>query len=671
MDDYRHPAEYSTPPPEYVPNPALEYPVPPPEYGQGSGPDAAAGKKKRGWRKVLSLPAILLSLFLCFESTPAAPIPDMPQGSVLIDVLYAARDVDAVRYCYTVYTPVPSLDATQEQIDAYKGTPYPISVYAAVSDATGRTVAPENDPDVWESSRSAFEYSVDASDLEGELTLTLTAVYTEEGEERQTKAVIPLAELPPEPGMHAELALAESGGIRYRAEFTPQPGDDHDYRLEARNFSLVWFDENGLDCGQTVVWDWDTLPTLSGSSAEGGYTAVYDGPAQIEWPNDEAVEFCARLTLWDETSRFPYTVDSNRIVLPSEPTLSGTLEVFPGGEGEAVFRLIPRPDDEHDYQLRVIKAGQEIHDNGRIEGLSLVDVPGDMEVTGDRETGFEVRYSGGTGAAMIPEGTQLTLYIVLVDDTDGKEYTISTNPVDPVERVTEYPTYPLEDGQIVITVYNDTLNFDVPSPVEVEDDYRTILAVDAVPEAEFTDYALPAAIAPTGFGFAGYVVHVGNPMDLSADGDVLSEYNGDPPVDVLINEETVVFRVGDLLTREDVERVPPSEDGVRYVNVHAVWIEEDPTTPQIFLDDGFGNVTGYSQNSPMYSEGFLYLCSYPVPEHPGMVFDGWYDENGNRVDVLVCYFSFTPMTYDSEGNFTGYDWDRHNTVALTARWKPQ
>ena len=459
---------------------------------------------------------------------------------------YVVRYPDTVRYSYAIYWTDP------------EGEPrWPVSVYARLSDGSGRSVAPEGDPDIWDSSRALFDYSIDAAGLEGDLTLTLTAVYTEDGQERQTQTTLTLTE------------------------------------------------------------------------------------AEIE----------ARTT---------------------EPTLYGTLEAFPGGDVDAVFRFVPAPGDTHEYQLRVVRAGQEVHDGGELMGLSLVDEPGAMEITGSNETGYEVHYSGGSAAASIPAGTQLSLYIVLTDDADGREYTIGTNPVDPVEQVNAYETYPLGDGKIVLTVYNDTLTFDVPSPVEVEDDYRTILAVDAFPEEGFTEYALPSAYAPDGFSVGGFVVHVNNPMDLSSERNLFDEYEGDPPVDELLGEGTSVFPVYGTLTKDDVERVPPSADGVRYVNVHAVWIEENPTDIQLYLDDGFGNVQGYSQNSPMYSEGYLYLCSYPIPEHPGLVFDGWYDETtGKRVDMLVCYFSFTPIIYNADGSFGGYDWNSPpGTVTLTAHWKP-
>ena len=163
MEYINHPAEYSAPPPEHRPKPELEYTALPPEYGQKTYPEPETAEKGSLLRRLLVIPALLLTGFLCFHSTKAAaelpdvteplpvettapipeetaaPIPELPEGSVILDVRYAVRDGDTVLYEYEVYTPTPSLDATQEQIDAYEGPIWPVSVYAQVTDASAQT----------------------------------------------------------------------------------------------------------------------------------------------------------------------------------------------------------------------------------------------------------------------------------------------------------------------------------------------------------------------------------------------------------------------------------------------------------------------------------------------------------------------------------------------------
>lgn len=162
-------------------------------------------------------------------------------------------------------------------------------------------------------------------------------------------------------------------------------------------------------------------------------------------------------------------------------------------------------------------------------------------------------------------------------------------------------------------------------------------------------------------------------MDLGSNTNLFMEYNGDPPVDVLIAEDSYAFQIGGVLTRQDVERVPPTEDGVRYVNIHASWIYRNPTDLRLYLQDGMGGETAYGMDSPAASEGFLYLCTYPIPQREGYEFDGWYDWEGNRVELLMSFFSFTATSYDADGSFLGYDWSESGKeeVYLTAHWKPK
>lgn len=371
-------------------------------------------------------------------------------------------------------------------------------------------------------------------------------------------------------------------------------------------------------------------------------------------------------TLQTETAAA--TTETEPLPIPADPELSGTLEAFPGGEVEAVFRFVPPAGEDRDYDFRVAAMGQRVAWEGETTGLSLLDEPWLLPVEGDGEQGYAVRYEGGSAAASIPEGAQLRLYLILEDQSTGERWEIETNPVDPVEQILPYETWPLGDGKLTITVYNDTPDITFPSAVQTEA-YVTILDLVTMPESEFTGYELPSAYTPDGFDFAGWVVHVNNPMDLSAGTDVFSEYGGDPPPEALNREDNFVFRIYGPLTREDVERVPPAEDGVRYVNVHAVWIVQEPEEELILLDDGTGKVTAYGMESPLYSEGYLYLCNFPVPEREGLEFDGWYDENGKRVDYLVCYFSFVKPEYDADGSFVGYDWGSYEPVRLVAHWR--
>ena len=157
--------------------------------------------------------------------------------------------------------------------------------------------------------------------------------------------------------------------------------------------------------------------------------------------------------------------------------------------------------------------------------------------------------------------------------------------------------------------------------------------------------------------FVGFILHYGNEFD-----------EGFVPG---IRPFTVVL--GDALTREDVERVPVSEDGVRYVNIHVMWRDEDEliTDPSQYglaltLDDGIGNQTIVEAKNPLFSEGYTYLEIFPVPEREGYTFTGWYDEDGNRV-YYVTFFQFYNEIETEWG--PDYDWQNPRSVILTAGWQ--
>ena len=405
-----------------------------------------------------------------------------------------------------------------------------------------------------------------------------------------------------------------------------------------------------------------TTPEQPGGTPPAETGATLPGSAETSTPQTE------------ETGGLPPQTEETGNPLPATeagpPELHALLEVFPDGSIEFTATLLPRPGDQHSYDLQVDRMGQRVYRQEEVMGLSLGDDARELPVTGSSAAGYTMRYAGGSAAASIPADARLSVYVVLLDRSTGETYEVESNQVNAVPPVEPEPeTYPLTDGQIVITVYNDTMTFDVPSPVENEG-WLTLLAVDSFSAEEFTEYALPEPIAPAGYDFLGWVIHVNNPFDLGSEENLFQIYEGDPPVDILTAPDRCAFPVGNTLTRENLARVPPDENGDRFVNVHAAWVRRDPGEPLLFLDDGMGSVTSYGMDVPMASEGYLYLCRYPVPEREDWVFTGWYDADGNRVDLLVCYFSFTPMQYNEAGDFLGYDWSRSQPVYLYAGWRP-
>ena len=221
-----------------------------------------------------------------------------------------------------------------------------------------------------------------------------------------------------------------------------------------------------------------------------------------------------------------------------------------------------------------------------------------------------------------------------------------TEPEEPPLPV--YATYPLGDGNCVITVYNDV--FDPENNWE-----NRVLLQQTVSERDFTELTLPAAEPVEGFEAVGYALHYGKPDDEGY--DRASDLGG------------YARTVSDPLTAEELTWVPVSSDGVRYVNIHVLWRytgQQEYALPLV-LDDGMGNQTQYDASTPLASGGCTYLSAYPVPEREGYVFTGWYDENGERVDYIYALV-FYPVLYDENGEFMDYDWRNPKTVTLYAGW---
>lgn len=229
-------------------------------------------------------------------------------------------------------------------------------------------------------------------------------------------------------------------------------------------------------------------------------------------------------------------------------------------------------------------------------------------------------------------------------------------------------TYPLGKGDILITVYNDTISFSVPNSSEFVDEPITILDQVRISESDFTEYSLPAYIGRTSFIFRGWTVHWGNPFDFGFR-DQSASWTGEPVPDALKEGTHIVFTVGDVLTREDVERIPPSADGTRYVNIHAMWILEDQynTKTPIIFHESETEEWEYGSDTPAFSEGYTYLAAFPEPEMEGYEFEGWYDEDGNRVEFL-SYYEYYDYSVNPDGS-AAYNWDSHHAIHLYAHWK--
>ena len=58
---------------------------------------------------------------------------------------------------------------------------YPLSVYAKITDGDDSQAKPKADPDVWDGSRAGFPYSIDVSELDGDMTLALRIEFEKDG----------------------------------------------------------------------------------------------------------------------------------------------------------------------------------------------------------------------------------------------------------------------------------------------------------------------------------------------------------------------------------------------------------------------------------------------------------------------------------------------------------
>ena len=260
--------------------------------------------------------------------------------------------------------------------------------------------------------------------------------------------------------------------------------------------------------------------------------------------------------------------------------------------------------------------------------------------------GMEGDLSMHLNATFSYEGGEITIFAEKEVDMSAKK----DEPPAPQEQ-----TYPLGSGTIVLTVYNNT--FDQRFADDPEFPWVNILMRAEIPESEFADIKLPEPYDVQGdeFDAVGYVLHYNSEFDKGYD-----EANADAQF---------AKRLGDVLTREDVEAVPPSADGNRYVNVHVLWSCNADRMPklEVILNLGNGDDMLYEGDQPFASEGYFYLASVPDPEREGYTFTGWYDSEGNKVEFISYYDFFDPLP--GAQSREDRNWNDPHPVELTAGWK--
>lgn len=212
-------------------------------------------------------------------------------GDPAFKILYAKTDGTTLYYSYVT--------ALGERM-------LPVSVYSTAIDSDGNTASPANDPDVWEGSRSAFEYTIDVSGLKGDLKLQLRGVFDKDGTEKEIIKTIDVDDIAMMPETWAMLNSEDTTAeIHYDGFliFNEEDPRIREYDFEVVSFNLEWYDsENNNIGGSAYVWDENSLPEISQLASAPGYTFSYYGPAHTDYAPDEARAFSVKLVVEDRST---------------------------------------------------------------------------------------------------------------------------------------------------------------------------------------------------------------------------------------------------------------------------------------------------------------------------------------------------------------------------------
>ena len=211
----------------------------------------------------------------------------------------------------------------------------PVSIHAAAYDEAGHEANPENDPDIWTSSRNEFEYTMDVSGLSGDLTLVLTGTFDKDGKEAQIVKVASVDDMALMPKTESYLQNVTRSGevanIDYSAFFIFNENDPRmaDYDLEATYFGLSWFDANKERLGGgTFVWDSGTVPEKDMIASAPGYIFNYSGYAHTDYAPDEAQYFAVDLRIVDNSTGKTYWIYGTPEIIPNAGSDIDMTEVF-------------------------------------------------------------------------------------------------------------------------------------------------------------------------------------------------------------------------------------------------------------------------------------------------------------------------------------------------------
>lgn len=240
---------------------------------------------------------------------------DDDEPSIRID--YALLNGDTVEYSYFV---LPGESQWNEGGMISGGWVYPVSVEAKVVDETGNTAYASDNPDIWEGSRGAFIYTVDAAGLTGEMKLVLTGSFTHNGTDKAVTAVRSVDIKPPEADTYAEVEAEadDSFTVSYHAKMTPQTSDKTAYDLETTAFYFSWYDENEEYMGGNgSVWNENDESVLPQPVFENSsYNISYEGPSSLSEAGDTVGYFSVVLELKDRNTGLPVTIETGLQPVP-------------------------------------------------------------------------------------------------------------------------------------------------------------------------------------------------------------------------------------------------------------------------------------------------------------------------------------------------------------------